>query len=110
MIGGLVLIFLLKNTSPPPPQEQIHFDNPSDKPLYLTEPEAFKKKCLEFLEKFNLEYEHSVWANDHELEIAMRQGFKIGGQVTHLLLGEIEGWHFSLDPGAHRRWALQERK
>ncbi len=81
MVIGLVLIFLLKNTSPPPPQEQIHFDNPSDKPLYLTDPEAFKKKCLEFLEKFNLEYEHSVWANDNELEIAMRDETPIVGGV-----------------------------
>ena len=68
---GLVLIALLKNTSPPPPQELIHFDNPEDKPLYLVDPEAFKEKCIEFLEKFNLEYRHSVWANDTELEIAM---------------------------------------
>ena len=68
---GLVLIALLKKTSPPPPQELIHFDNPEDKPLYLVDPEAFKEKCIEFMEKFNLEYRHSVWANDTELEIAM---------------------------------------
>ncbi len=70
-IVGVVLIALLKNTSPPPPQEQIHFDNPDDKPDYLIEPEAFKEKCLEFLKKFNLEYKHSVWATDNELEIIM---------------------------------------
>jgi hypothetical protein len=81
IILGLVLIFLLKNTSPPPPQEQIRFDGPSGKPGYLTDPEAFKNKCLEFLEKFNLEYEHSVWANDSELEIAMRDETPIVGGV-----------------------------
>ena len=68
---GIVLILLLKNVAPPPPQEQIHFDNPEDKPLYLLDPEAFKEKCLEFLGKFNLEYKHSVWANNQELEIDM---------------------------------------
>jgi hypothetical protein len=70
-IIGIVLILLLKNVSPPPPQEQIHFDNPDDKPLYLLDREAFKEKCLEFLGKFNLEYKHSVWANNRELEIDM---------------------------------------
>jgi hypothetical protein len=68
---GIVLILLLKNVSPPPPQEQIHFDNPDDKPLYLLDREVFKEKCLEFLGKFNLEYKHSVWANEQELEIDM---------------------------------------
>ena len=68
---GIVLILLLKNVSPPPPQEQIHFDNPDDKPLYLLDREAFKEKCLEFLGKFNLEYKHSVWANNQELEVDM---------------------------------------
>ena len=68
---GIVLILLLKNVSPPPPQEQIHFDNPDDKPIYLLDREAFKEKCLEFLGKFNLEYKHSVWANNQELEIDM---------------------------------------
>jgi len=76
---GLVLIALLKNTSPPPPQELIHFDNPEDKPLYLVDPEAFKEKCIEFLEKFNLEYRHSVWANDTELEIAMDDATPVVG-------------------------------
>ena len=68
---GIILILLLKNVSPPPPQEQIHFDNPDDKPLYLLDREAFKEKCLEFLGKFNLEYKHSVWANNQELELDM---------------------------------------
>jgi hypothetical protein len=68
---GIVLILLLKNVSPPPPQEQIHFDNPDDKPFYLIDREAFKEKCLEFLGRFNLEYKHSVWANEQELEIDM---------------------------------------
>jgi hypothetical protein len=68
---GIVLILLLKNVSPPAPQEQIHFDNPDDKPLYLLDREAFKEKCLEFLGKFNLEYKHSVWANNQELEVDM---------------------------------------
>ncbi len=66
---GVVLILLLKTTSPPLPQEQIHFKNPDDKPDYLIDPDAFKEKCLEFLGKFNLEYKHSIWANDQELEI-----------------------------------------
>ena len=82
---GLVLIALLKKTSPPPPQELIHFDNPEDKPLYLVDPEAFKEKCIEFLEKFNLEYRHSVWANDTELEIAMDDATPVVGG-TYLAL------------------------
>jgi len=68
---GIVLILLLKNVSPPPPQEQIHFENPEDKPYYLIDREAFKEKCLEFLGKFNLEYKHSIWANEQELEVDM---------------------------------------
>ena len=68
---GIILILLLKNVSPPPPQEQIYFDNPDDKPFYLLDREAFKEKSLEFLGKFNLEYKHSVWANEQELEIDM---------------------------------------
>ena len=68
---GIVLILLLKNVSPPLPQEQIHFDNPDNKPIYLLDREAFKEKCLEFLGKFNLEYKHSVWANNQELEVDM---------------------------------------
>jgi len=68
---GIVLILFLKNVSPPPPQELVHFDNPEDQPGYLLDREAFKEKCLEFLGKFNLEYKHSIWANEHELEIDM---------------------------------------
>ncbi|MBT5652563.1 MAG: hypothetical protein HOJ03_08705 [Nitrospina sp.] len=68
---GIILIFSLKKMSPPAPQEQIHFDKPSDFPIYLSDREAFKSKCVEFLEKFHLEYVHSVWADDHELEIAL---------------------------------------
>jgi|TARA_Y100000310_G_scaffold160809_1_gene160705 hypothetical protein len=70
-VVGIILILLLKNTSPPPPKEQIHFDSPEDMPLFLRDQEAFKQKCLDFLYKFNLDYRHSVWANDNELEIAM---------------------------------------
>ncbi|NIV72848.1 MAG: hypothetical protein GWN44_09300, partial [Calditrichae bacterium] len=62
---GIILIFFLKNTGPARPQDQIHFDNPEDKPLYLLDRDAFQGKCIEFLEKFNLEYQHSVWANDN---------------------------------------------
>lgn len=68
---GVILITLLKTTSPPPPQDQVHFANPEDKPLFLVDREAFKQKCLDFLCKFNLQYRHSVWANNSELEIAM---------------------------------------
>ncbi len=68
---GLVLIFLLKNYSPPLPQQKITWANPEDRPPYLVDRQAFRDKCLEFLEKFNLEYRHSIWANDHELEIDM---------------------------------------
>lgn len=68
---GMVLIFLLKSYSPPPPQEQIIWENPEDKPLYLVDRQAFRDKCLEFLARFNLEYRHSIWANEHELEIDM---------------------------------------
>lgn len=82
---GLVLIILLKNTSPPPPQEQIHFANPDDKPLYLIDPQEFKDKCLEFLKKFNLEFVHSIWATDHELEIIMNDETPVVGG-TYLAL------------------------
>lgn len=76
---GLVLIALLKKASPPPPQEQIHFDNPDGKPLYLIDPEAFEEKCLEFLKKFNLEFVHSIWATDRELEIIMNDETPVVG-------------------------------
>ena len=68
---GIILIVSLKKTSPPAPQEQIHFDGPAGVPVYLVDRDAFKSKCVEFLEKFNLEYVHSVWADDHELEISL---------------------------------------
>ncbi|MGK0179412.1 MAG: hypothetical protein ACI8PD_001209 [Nitrospinales bacterium] len=86
-IIGILLIVSLKKVSPPPPQEQIHFD--TDIPIYLVEQTAFKEKCVEFLEKFNLEYVHSVWANDHELEIAMNDETPVVGG-TYLALCIIE--------------------
>ncbi|QPJ66069.1 MAG: restriction endonuclease [Candidatus Nitrohelix vancouverensis] len=78
---GIVLIVFLKNTSPPPPPDKVHFDNPDDKPVYLIDPDEFKSKCIEFLEKFNLEYRHSVWASDSELEIAMQDETPVIGGV-----------------------------
>ena len=78
-IIGIILIVSLKKSSPTPPQEKIHFDSPSDVPIYLRDQAAFKDKCIEFLEKFNLEYVHSVWANDHELEIAMNDETPVVG-------------------------------
>lgn len=80
-IVGILLIVSLKKISPPNPQEQIHFDNPDDVPRYLQDQQAFKDKCVEFLEKFNLEYVHSVWANEHELEIAMNDETPVVGGV-----------------------------
>lgn len=68
---GIILIVLLKNASPPPPKEQLHFDSPDDVPVFLKDQEAFKEKCIEFLTKFNLEHKHSIWANESELEVAM---------------------------------------
>jgi len=88
-IIGIILIISLKKVSPPAPQEQIHFDSPSDVPKYLRNQAAFKEKCVEFLEKFNLEYVHSVWANDHELEIAMNDETPIVGG-TYLALCIID--------------------
>tara|TARA_A100001037_G_scaffold282966_1_gene288059 strand:+ start:114 stop:620 length:507 start_codon:yes stop_codon:yes gene_type:complete len=78
-IIGIILIVSLKKIAPTPPQEKIHFDNPSDVPLFLRDQSAFKEKCIEFLQKFNLEYVHSVWANDHELEIAMNDETPVVG-------------------------------
>ena len=86
-IIGIILIVSLKKVSPPQPQEKIHFD--SDKPKYLINQTAFKEKCVEFLEKFNLEYVHSVWANDHELEIAMNDETPVVGG-TYLALCIID--------------------
>ena len=86
-IIGIVLIVSLKKVSPPQPQEKIHFD--TDKPKYLVDQTAFKDKCVEFLEKFNLEYVHSVWANDHELELAMNDETPVVGG-TYLALCIID--------------------
>ena len=80
-IIGILLIVSLKKIAPTPPQEKIHFDSPSDVPLFLRDQSAFKEKCIEFLQKFNLEYVHSVWANDHELEIAMNDETPVVGGV-----------------------------
>lgn len=89
---GIVLIFFLKKTSPPAPQEQIHFDHPSDVPVYLSDRDAFKSKCVEFLEKFHLEYIHSVWADDHELEISMNDETPVvGGSYLALCIIEPSG-------------------
>lgn len=88
-IIGIILIVSLKKVSPPSPQEQIHFDSPSDVPKYLRDQTAFKEKCVEFLEKFNLEYVHSVWANEHELEIAMNDETPVVGG-TYLALCIID--------------------
>ena len=76
---GLILILLLKKTSPPLPQEQIHFDNPDDRPQFLINRDAFKDKCLQFFEKLNLEYQHSIWADDDELEVALKDESPIVG-------------------------------
>jgi hypothetical protein len=86
-IIGILLIVSLKKVSPPSPQEQIHFD--TDVPIYLVDQTAFKEKCIEFLEKFNLEYVHSVWANDQELEIAMNDETPVVGG-TYLALCIID--------------------
>jgi restriction system protein len=68
---GVILIVLLKNATPPPPQDQLHFESSADIPKFLIDQDAFEDKCVEFLSKFNLEHKHSVWANNSELEIAM---------------------------------------
>jgi len=81
MFIGLILIVLLKKTSPPLPQEQIHFDNPGDKPLFLLDRDAFKEKCLQFLGKLNLEYRHSIWADDDELEITLEDESPVVGGI-----------------------------
>ena len=78
-VFGLVLIFFLKTTQPAPPRETVLFDNPDDKPEYLIDSDAFKEKCLEFLSKFNLEYKHSIWANEYELEIDMQDETPVVG-------------------------------
>ena len=78
---GIVLIVLLKNTAPPPPQNQLHFDSSGDIPRFLKDQEAFEEKCVEFLSKFNLEHKHSIWANNCELEIAMHDETPVVGGV-----------------------------
>jgi len=80
-IIGIILIMLLKNASPPPPKEQIHFDGPDDVPLFMRDNEVFKEKCIEFLSKFNLEHKHSIWTNNSELEIAMFDETPVVGGV-----------------------------
>ena len=91
-VVGIILIISLKKTSPPAPQEQVHFDNQSDVPFYLINRDAFKSKCIEFLEKFNLEYVHSVWADDHELEIAMNDETPVvGGSYIALCIIDPPG-------------------
>lgn len=92
IVIGLILIVLLKQTSPPLPQETIHFDNPEDKPVYLREREAFKAKCLSFLAKFNLEYRHSIWADDNEIEIELVDETPVVGG-RYLALGLFEPLH-----------------
>ena len=91
-VVGIILIICLKKTSPSAPQEQVKFDSASDVPFYLTNRDAFKSKCVEFLEKFNLEYVHSVWADDHELEIAMNDETPVvGGSYIALCIIEPPG-------------------
>ena len=91
-VVGIILIISLKKTSPPAPQEQVHFDSQSDVPFYLINRDAFKSKCIEFLERFNLEYVHSVWADDHELEIAMNDETPVvGGNYIALCIIDPPG-------------------
>lgn len=78
---GIILIVLLKNTAPPAPQDQLHFDSSDDIPLFLKDQNAFQEKCVEFLSKFNLEHKHSIWANNSELEIAMHDETPVVGGV-----------------------------
>ena len=83
---GVILILLLKKTSPPPRlQPDVYFENPDDQPIYFTERHEFREKCLEFLSKFNLEYKHSVWADDDELEVALEDETPVVGG-TYLAL------------------------
>jgi hypothetical protein len=76
---GLVLILLLKNTAPPPPRERLGDEVRDDLPLFLTEKNEFKEKCLAFFSKFNLDYEHSVWAEDNELEVSLKDETPVVG-------------------------------
>ena len=80
MFIGIVLILLLKKTSPPPElQPKVQFENPEDQPIYFIDRHEFREKCLEFLSKFNLEYKHSVWADDNELEVALEDETPVVG-------------------------------
>lgn len=87
IVIGLILIVLLKQTSPPPPQETITFGDST--PIYLKDREAFKAKCLAFLSKFNLEYRHSIWADDNEIEFEMVDETPVVGG-RYLALGLFE--------------------
>ena len=80
MFIGIVLILLLKKTSPPPElQSKFQFENPEERPLYFIDRHEFREKCLEFLSKFNLEYKHSVWSDDNELEVALEDETPVVG-------------------------------
>ncbi len=80
MFLGIVLILLLKKTSPPSQlQPKVQFENPDDQPIYFVDRHEFREKCLEFLSKFNLEYKHSVWADDNELEVALEDETPVVG-------------------------------
>lgn len=88
---GIVLILFLKKTSPPPPQEVIRYANVEDKPRFLRDRDAFKEACIAFLEKFHLEYQHAIWANDSELEIALKDETPVvGGVYLALVIFEPE--------------------
>ena len=99
IIIGLVLILLLKNTAPPPPRERLGEDIEDNRPLFLTEKNEFKEKCLVFFSKFNLEYEHSVWAEDNELEVSLKDltpvvgglylGLCVFEPVNNIILGTM---------------------
>ena len=78
---GIILIVLLKTSSPPAPEDQLHFDSIDDIPAFLKDQESFEKKCVEFLSKFNLEHKHSIWANNSELEIAMHDETPVVGGI-----------------------------
>ena len=78
---GIILIVLLKTSAPPAPEDQLHFDSVDDIPAFLKDQEAFEKKCVEFLSKFNLEHKHSIWANSSELEIAMHDETPVVGGI-----------------------------
>ncbi|SVE48386.1 uncharacterized protein METZ01_LOCUS501240, partial [marine metagenome] len=78
-VVGIILILLLKNVSPAPPKDQLHFKSSADIPQFLVDKDLFEEKCVEFLSKFNLEHKHSIWANNSELEIAMHDETPVVG-------------------------------